>query len=79
MKLNTWDIFVSMLLLCVLLQLDSYDNTYDRQWASRLSDSLSWAEEGEEDDNFTEELLRVSNSWSKRCFSDSINLNLNCI
>ncbi|XP_052226003.1 glycerol-3-phosphate acyltransferase 1, mitochondrial-like [Dreissena polymorpha] len=26
----------------------SYDNVYDRQWASRLSDSLSWAQEDEE-------------------------------
>ncbi|XP_052771964.1 glycerol-3-phosphate acyltransferase 1, mitochondrial-like [Mya arenaria] len=25
----------------------SYENVYDRKWASRLSDSLSWAEEGE--------------------------------
>lgn len=42
--------------------MDGYDNVYDRQWANRLSASLSWAEEGEEEEQFTEELLRVGNS-----------------
>lgn len=43
-------------------QFDAYHNTYDKQWAKRLSNSLSWNEDadGEEDFYAEEQLLRVN-------------------
>ena len=45
-----------------LLQFEAYHNTFDKQWAKRLSASLSWAEDADEDDEDfyrEEQLLRV--------------------
>jgi len=48
-----------------MFQLEScMENAYDRKWAARLSDSLSWAVDGEdEEEYYSEELLRVRNSY----------------
>ncbi|XP_045189642.2 glycerol-3-phosphate acyltransferase 1, mitochondrial-like [Mercenaria mercenaria] len=43
-------------------QYDTYENVHERQWATRLSASLSWADGDDDEDNYCqqEQLLRVN-------------------